>query len=78
MTTKTVQHTPGPWTTSRDAVPDWHTQFTVCAESDGERVATVFRNEANAPLIAAAPRPFEPRCTRSASAFAAHAASSVR
>ena len=37
MTTKTVQHTPGPWTTSRDAVPDWHTQFTVCAESDGER-----------------------------------------
>ena len=33
MTTKTVQHTPGPWTTSRDAVPDWHTQFTgrVCA-----------------------------------------------
>ena len=51
---KTV-HTPGPWETSRDAVPDWHTQITVRAEQDGERVATVFRTEANAHLIAAAP-----------------------
>ena len=48
-------HTPGPWETSRDAVPDGHTQVTVYAESDGERVATAFRNEANARLIAAAP-----------------------
>jgi len=48
-------HTPGPWETSRDAVPVDHVQTTVYAESDGERVATVFRTEANAYLIAAAP-----------------------
>ena len=48
-------YTPGPWETSRDAVPDGHTQITVYAESDGERVATAFRSEANAHLIASAP-----------------------
>lgn len=50
-----TQHTPGPWCISRDAVPEGHVQITVYAERDGERVATVFRTEANAPLIAAAP-----------------------
>lgn len=48
-------HTPGPWATSSDAVPDWHTQFTVYAEEGGERVATVFMEPANARLVAAAP-----------------------
>lgn len=56
MTTETrTRHTPGPWATSRDAVPADHVQVTVYAESDGERVATAFRTEANAHLIAAAP-----------------------
>ena len=54
-----TQHTPGPWTTSRDAVPSHHTQITVYAESSGERVATVFQTEANARLIAAAPELLE-------------------
>ena len=49
------KHTPGPWEASRDAVPDYHTQFTVYAESSGERVATVFLTEANVTLIKAAP-----------------------
>ncbi len=49
------QHTPGPWECSNDATPEHHTQITVYAETDGERVATVFRTEANARLIAAAP-----------------------
>ncbi len=48
-------HTPGPWATSRDAVPEGHVQITVYAESTGQRVATVFDRKANAPLIAAAP-----------------------
>ena len=48
-------HTPGPWETSRDAVPEGHVQITVYAEATGDRVATVFDREANAPLIAAAP-----------------------
>jgi hypothetical protein len=50
-----TQHTPGPWYTSPDAVPDWHVQVTVSSEATGERVATVFQTEANAQLIAAAP-----------------------
>lgn len=50
-----MKHTPGPWQTSRDAVPAGHVQITVYAESDGERVATAFREEANAHLISAAP-----------------------
>lgn len=50
-----MAHTPGQWETSRDAVPDYHTQITVYAQSDGERIATVFRTEDNASLIAAAP-----------------------
>ena len=49
------KHTQGPWETSSDGVPDWHTQISVYAESSGERVATVFQTEANARLIAAAP-----------------------
>lgn len=49
-----TQHTPGPWDTSRDAVPDGIVQITVCG-TDGKRVATVFGCEANARLIAAAP-----------------------
>ena len=49
------KHTPGPWTDSPDAVPDYHTQLTVYAEISGERVATVFQTEANARLIAQAP-----------------------
>lgn len=48
-------HTPGPWYTSKDAVPEWHVQVTVSSEETGERVATVFQTEANAQLIAAAP-----------------------
>jgi hypothetical protein len=50
-----TQHTPGPWATSRDAVPASHVQITVYAESTGNRVATVFDREANANLIAAGP-----------------------
>lgn len=52
---KTPTHTPGPWATSRDAVPEWHTQITVYEEATGKRVATVFETPANARLIAAAP-----------------------
>ena len=48
-------HTPGPWETSRDAVPPGHVQITIYAESTGERVATAFERNANAKLIAAAP-----------------------
>ena len=56
MTTATQTHTPGPWGTSGDAVPHGYTQrWAVNAESNGERVATVFHTEANARLIAAAP-----------------------
>jgi len=48
--------TPGPWATSNDGVPEaFRPQITVYAEADGGRVATVFREEANARLIAAAP-----------------------
>ena len=54
MKTET-QHTPGPWETSRDAVPAGHVQITVYEFVSGDRVATVFQNEANARLIAAAP-----------------------
>ena len=54
--TNTLRITPGPWAASRDAVPDGYVQTTVYAESDGERVATVFRAEDNARLIALAPR----------------------
>lgn len=54
-----VSFTPGPWETSRDAVPEGHVQITVYAESSGERVATVFQAEANARLIAAAPAMYE-------------------
>ncbi len=43
------------WSTSRDAVPDWHTQITVFEERSGERVATVFGSVAHARLIASAP-----------------------
>lgn len=50
-----TNHTPGPWRTSRDAVPEDHVQITVYAESDGDRVATVFRTKENATLIAMAP-----------------------
>jgi hypothetical protein len=53
--TPPVEHTPGPWATSRDAVPKGHVQVTVYAENTGERVATVFQAEANAELVAAAP-----------------------
>lgn len=48
-------HTPGPWETTPDATPDWHTQVTVYAEATGQRIATVFEAETNANLIAAAP-----------------------
>ena len=50
--------TPGEWVTSRDAVPAGHVQITVYAETGGRgtRVATVFDREANATLIAAAPK----------------------
>lgn len=54
-----TEHTPGPWRTSQDAVPDWHVQITVYAEADGQRVATVFRDKANAELIARAPELLE-------------------
>lgn len=47
--------TPGPWEISRDGVPEGHVQLTVYAESDGYRVATVFRENANAHLISSAP-----------------------
>ena len=50
-----TQHTPGPWATSRDAVPEWHTQITVYEEATGKRVATVFETPANARLIKVAP-----------------------
>lgn len=48
------RHTPGPWSVSRDGVPEWHKQYTVYSEQ-GERVATAFLDEANARLIATAP-----------------------
>jgi hypothetical protein len=54
-----MKHTPGPWETSRDATPEWHTQVTVYAEATGKRVATVFETPANARLIAAAPELLE-------------------
>lgn len=47
--------TPGPWATSRDAVPEWHVQSTVYAEESGKRVATVFEDAANIRTIAAVP-----------------------
>jgi hypothetical protein len=50
-----TNHTPGPWATSRDAVPEGHTQVTIYAEASGKRVATAFECDANAALIAAAP-----------------------
>lgn len=50
-----TKHTPGPWATSRDAVPAGHIQITIYAEASGERVATAFLAEENADLIAAAP-----------------------
>ena len=55
--TKPNTYTPGPWETSPDAVPEWHTQITIYAETEGRgtRVATVFETPANASLIAAAP-----------------------
>lgn len=49
-----MKHTPGPWDTSVDAVPDGHVQITVHA-GDGTRVATAFEEVANSWLIAAAP-----------------------
>ena len=49
------EHTPGPWEMSKDAVPKDYVQITVYATSDNLRVATVFRELANARLIAAAP-----------------------
>ena len=49
------QHTSGPWTFRRDAVPPGHEQFSVYPEDQGYRVATAFQSEANARLIAAAP-----------------------
>lgn len=49
------KHTPGPWQTSRDAVPAGHVQVTVYEEATGQRVATAFEREENARLIAAAP-----------------------
>lgn len=50
-------HTQGEWVTSPDAVPPWHVQITVYAETGGRgtRVATVFENQDNADLVAAAP-----------------------
>ena len=50
-----TKHTPGPWGTSRDAVPEGYVQITVYAEATGRRVATAFEDAGNAPLIAAAP-----------------------
>ena len=41
------------WATSRDAVPPGHTQITVYDESSGERVATVFSEDAVGPIAAA-------------------------
>lgn len=61
-------HTPGPWETSRDAVPAGHVQITVYAKATGERVATVFAREANAHLIKAAPDMLETLRTLEASA----------
>lgn len=49
-----TKHTPGPWETSKDAVPPGHVQVTVYATT-GLRVATAFESDANANLIAAAP-----------------------
>ena len=50
-----AEHTPGPWSTSKDAVPAGYVQVTVYEEATGRRVATAFEQEANAYLIAAAP-----------------------
>lgn len=52
---KLAGHTPGPWDTSRDAVPPGHVQITVYSVETGHRVATVFDREENACLIAASP-----------------------
>ena len=49
------RHTPGPWEISRDAVPAGFVQVTVYEERTGRRVATAFKEEANARLISAAP-----------------------
>ena len=54
-TERKAGHTPGPWGTSRDAVPAGHVQITVYAVATGNRVATAFEREGNADLIAAAP-----------------------
>lgn len=48
--------TPGPWATSKDAVPDGHVQITVYDEPTGKRVATVFERPENAQAIAALPQ----------------------
>ena len=50
-----MNHTPGPWGTSKDAVPEGIVQVTVYAEATGDRVATAFDRKENARLIAAAP-----------------------
>lgn len=52
-------HTPKPWESSRDAVPEGHVQSTVYSEATGERVATVFASEDNVSLIVAAPELLE-------------------
>lgn len=39
----------------RDAVPEWHTQFTVYDRDNGRRVATVFTSESDAFMFKAAP-----------------------
>lgn len=60
--------TPGPWYLRRDAVPDWHAQYTISDQS-GDRVATAFQSEATARLITAAPdllaacQAFQRQCT---------------
>jgi hypothetical protein len=48
-----TKHTPGPFVTSRCAVPDWHTQITIY-DADDQRVATVF-DKAAAALFVASP-----------------------
>jgi len=52
---ETNGHTPGPWYARPDATPILHTQLSICSESGGERIATVFSREENARLIASAP-----------------------
>ena len=48
-------HTLEPWVQSKDAVPLGHTQVTIYSERTGERIATVFINQANVDLIRTAP-----------------------